>query len=100
MTKLHSLPTVLQGQAGVHRVLSELILRGHRPYTPSADTGVDILLGSGVRVQVKSTMRASIHWRLSEGTFLFSLSQATRIIKHGVQTQPARVFSQMCDFVV
>lgn len=100
MTRLQKVPTIDQGQAGVHRVLSELILRGHRTYTPSADTGVDILLESGVRIQVKTTMRASAHHRLVEGTFLFTLGQADRIIKSQVVNLPGREFSKHCDFIV
>src|SRR6266705_1724172 len=101
MTKSKQLSTVAQGQAGVHRVLSELILLGHRPYIPSSDTGIDILLEHGVRIQVKSTMRASAHWRLKEGTFLFSLSKAAQV-RGGkiVVAMPPRIFSAVCDFVV
>lgn len=100
MPKGVHLPTVLQGQAGVHRVLSELILRGHRPYLPSADTGIDILLESGLRIQVKSTMRASSHYRLKTGTFLFTLGRGTRVRQGKVTPLAAREFSRVCDFVV
>lgn len=101
MTKSYtSISSLEQGQAGVYRVLSELILRGHCPYVPSADTGVDILLESGLRIQVKSTRRESAHWRLSPGTFSFSLCGAKSIRKGGVYVRPARVFSDFCDFLV
>lgn len=100
MNKKPSISTVAQGQAGVYRVLCELILRGHRPYSPATDIGVDILLEQGIRIQVKTTMRASVHRRFSEGTFLFSLSAAARIRAGAVISKQARVFSAACDFIV
>jgi hypothetical protein len=43
------------GEAGVLRVMSELILRGHAPFKPAVDDhGVDLMLGSGLRLQVKT----------------------------------------------
>lgn len=96
-----SISTVAQGQAGVYQVLAELILRGFRPYTPAADIGVDILLEQGVRIQVKTTMRASTHHRLREGSFLFTLAPARQVGPNNtVKVIPARKFSAVCDFVV
>ena len=101
MKKLtQSLSTVAQGQAGVFRVLSELILRGYRPYTPANDLGVDILLEQGLRLQVKTTMRASSHHRHSDGTFLFTLSPGARIRAGKVVAMAPRAFSTVCDFLV
>ena len=43
------------GEAGVLRVMSELILKGHTPYKPAVDDhGVDLMLNSGLRLQVKT----------------------------------------------
>lgn len=91
---------IAQGQAGVHRVVSDLIVRGYAPYLPVVDTGVDILLAGNVRLQVKTTLRESKHWRLSEGTFLFTLSKAAVIRKQKYVSSSARMFSEHCDFVV
>lgn len=101
MHKKPSISTVAQGQAGVYQVLAELILRGFRPYMPASDMGVDILLEQGIRIQVKTTMRASTHHRLREGTLLFSLAQARRVgANNTVRLVPPRIFSDACDFVV
>ena len=45
------------GTAGEHRVVSELLLRGHRPLLAVVDDGVDITLASGVTIQVKTANR-------------------------------------------
>jgi len=47
------------GQAGVYRVCAELLVRGVNCAIPTVDTGVDILLLDGRRVQVKATRLAS-----------------------------------------
>ena len=41
------------GKAGEFRVASELLLRGHEVFLATADSGVDLILGNGKRVQVK-----------------------------------------------
>lgn len=45
---------LLTGQAGVYRVMSELMLRGVNVYLPIVDVGIDIILGNDLRVQVKA----------------------------------------------
>jgi hypothetical protein len=47
-------PNLFLGQAGLHRVLAELLRRGVNAYIPAIDVGVDLLTGTGLRVQVKS----------------------------------------------
>lgn len=32
------------GEAGEHRVMSELLFRGHNPFKASLDKGIDIIL--------------------------------------------------------
>lgn len=51
--------TLSLGQAGVYRACSELLLRGVNCSIPVVDTGVDILLHDGRRVQVKATKLAA-----------------------------------------
>ncbi len=43
------------GVAGELRVMSELILRGYNPAKSHIDNGVDIILGDGIRIQIKTT---------------------------------------------
>ena len=45
--------TLLLGKAGELRVASELLLRGIDASLPLADTGIDLILTSGKRIQVK-----------------------------------------------
>lgn len=90
---------IAKGQQGVHRVVSELIGRGHAPYLPVIDTGIDILLGSGVRLQVKTTQRMSGHWRY-ENRYSFTLTNAQRIVKKQYVAGHSRKFSEEVDFVI
>jgi hypothetical protein len=45
---------LLLGKAGELRVASELLLRGHEIFLSSVDSGTDIILSKGVRIQVKA----------------------------------------------
>ena len=93
------LPHTEQGQVGVHRVVSELLALGHEPYLPVVDRGIDVLLRSGIRIQVKSTRRATAHWRqVGRLNFTLTNSQVIRKKKY-VKAQP-RKFSEQCDFVI
>lgn len=101
MARMRKNPTVhiAKGQQGVHRVVSELIGRGHSPYLPVMDTGTDILLGSGVRIQVKTTHRTSGHWRTA-GRFSFTLNKSQRIVQRKYTPCSSRKFSEEVDFVI
>lgn len=101
MSRMRKNPTVniAKGQQGVHRVVSELIGRGHEPYLPVMDSGIDILLGTGVRLQVKTTQRTSRHWR-TEGRFSFTLTKAQRIVQRKYTPCSSRTFSDEVDFVI
>jgi hypothetical protein len=44
----------LQGQAAVWQVASQLALRGHNVLFPGLDTGYDLQLENGLRLQIKS----------------------------------------------
>jgi hypothetical protein len=65
------------GQAGTFRVASNLLLRGHVPSFPSVDTGVDILLDNGLRIQVKSRSLME-HPGYPEGAYPFSMKENNR----------------------
>ena len=89
-----------QGQAAVHRVVSELLLRRINVYSPSVDTGVDFICENGCRVQVKSTFEVTKHWRCPEGTYSFCLSSALVPNKRNPIQRPAKKFSSFCDVIV
>lgn len=67
---LMNITSVNIGKAGELRVSSELLLRGFRPAAFYQDTGVDIILSNGKRLQVKTSLKP-IHskndysWRYS-----------------------------------
>lgn len=100
------LGTTAQGQAGVYRVASELIVRGHVPYFPAVDdAGVDLIADGSVRIQVKTTMRPTVAKRSAtrqwpEGTLIFSLSQTQNVIGQMRRKCAARKFTDYCDIVV
>ncbi len=80
------------GQAGVYRVASELLFRGHVPYLPSVDTGVDILLDNGLRLQVKARHLQS-HPAYPEGAYPFSMKENNFGSKK-------RDWTKVCDFLI
>ncbi|KKN73821.1 hypothetical protein LCGC14_0396230 [marine sediment metagenome] len=82
------------GVAGELRVMSELLLRGHKPAKSYLEDGVDILLPNGLGIEVKSAHRC--HLIVAEGrkprsTYLFTL-------KGGGRKMPQNL--QECDFLV
>lgn len=96
---------LLVGQAGVHRVASELQLRGVGVFFPSVDTGVDLILDNGIRVQVKA---ASIRVRTRSSknvdvkfppAYWFSLGWSQQGNRHRPVKRP-RDFSEEVDYVV
>ncbi len=101
MRRMKKFPTlaIAHGQLGVYRVVAELIARGHAPYLPVVDAGIDILLSTGIRLQVKATQRQSVHWR-TEGFWGFTLRRSQRIVKRQYVPCAARKFSEEVDFVI
>jgi hypothetical protein len=91
---------LLQGQAGVYRVASELMLRGFNPCFPAVDDGVDLFIDEGIRIQVKAA-----HLRLNsvfpEGAYWYKMHQSARVSgNHTIRKSRARKYSDFCDFVV
>jgi len=84
------------GQAMVYRVAAELLLRGHVPYIPSVDSGVDILLDNGLRIQVKARSLQA-HPAYPEGCYGFSTKENSRKGKWGLRK---RDWSKICDFII
>lgn len=61
--------SMLQGQAGVYAVASQLILRDHTPMFPAVDVGADIILSNGLRIQVKSARLTSGKYHGNGGNY-------------------------------
>lgn len=89
-----------QGQAAVHRVVSELIFRGMTVAMPCVDDhGVDIYAGS-LRIQVKSA-----YYRKDKtyptGAYWFKLTHGSIVTGNNtIRKRGGRQFSAQCDFVV
>jgi predicted DNA-binding protein YlxM (UPF0122 family) len=80
------------GQAGAFRVASELLLRGHVPSVPAVDTGVDIILDNGLRLQVKSVSLRP-HPGYDQGAYCFS-------IKDNNYGSKKRDWAKVVDFLI
>lgn len=91
------------GQVGVHRVMAELLLRGHLPYVPTVDDhGVDLMLSTGTRLQVKTSRMNHINnssGKRDRYTYCFGRSQYQSGGTRRSKTRP-KSYSQECDFVI
>jgi hypothetical protein len=97
------------GEAGVLRVMSELIFRGHHPYKPAVDDhGVDLMLSTGLRIQVKTATLITRQVRIQRKEGIVKVSKASYNLRLG-STQSGRVhapinrkkaYSQECDYFV
>ena len=89
------------GQAGVCRVMAELILRGHAPCVPAIDVGYDLVIENGVRLQVKTGTIRKVN-NTSGPAYKFVLTQSQKIIRNGKEGSVGinRVWSDVCDFVI
>lgn len=68
----------LLGQAGVHAVASQLALRGIACSFPNVDFGVDLILESGLRVQVKvANVTYPKTANYPDGAYCFNLRRKT-----------------------
>lgn len=66
---------IQNGTIGEYKIASELLLRGYNIFNPSVDYGVDLKLGNGKNIQIKSS---------KNGIFYFSTSSSrNRVLKHG-----------------
>lgn len=55
------------GERGVIKVIDELLARGFSPYRPIVDDGVDLMLSSGIKIQVKAA-NLTYHSKKLDGT--------------------------------
>lgn len=93
---------LLKGQAGVWRVASMLALRGMNPLFPGVDHGYDLMIGKGVRIQVKSTHKRFDHLVYQKtGAYHFHLRRSAYARGNNTLVKNApRIFSESSDFVV
>lgn len=92
----------IQGQAGVYRVASELMLRGFNPKFPAVDCGADLEIEGGIRIQVKAAhLRTQGYAAYPQGAYWFKLARGPVAHgNHGVRPRSPRIFSRDCEFVV
>lgn len=64
--------SIVLGTAGQLRVASELMLRNHRPAVTLVDTGVDLILENGIRIQVKSARLHSNQKASRKNRYIFA----------------------------
>lgn len=97
------------GEAGVLRVMSELILRGHSPYKPAVDDhGVDLMLSTGIRIQVKTatlkTKKTTLEnkgGRKTYETVAYHLRLGASQVGIGHKYAPRKkLYSTECDYFV
>ncbi len=88
-----------QGKAGEYTVAAQLLLRGHNPFFPAVDIGADLILDSGIKIQVKSAHLRFQKGMYPQGAYWFKLTVRC-MMSNGKMTKRERVFSQECDFVV
>lgn len=59
------------GKAGELRVASELLLRGYEVFETVVDSGIDLILANGKRIQIKSATRTKSYKNYTKYTFSF-----------------------------
>src|SRR6266849_2178341 len=100
--QIGSYRTQLQGEAGNHRVASELLLRGHNVSFHAVDMGVDLVADDIVRIQVKSAHMVAVpRYASSQPSYAFFLIRGPRAVGQGksLKSEP-RIFSKKVDFVI
>lgn len=90
--------SIFVGQAGVYAVAEKLCLNGMVPLFPGVDTGVDLMLVNGTRIQVKT---ASLHRTTKQfpaGVYMFNVTPdgGARTGKRKKLTD----YHKCCDFII
>lgn len=84
------------GKAGEHMVAGHLLLREIPVSFPEVDTGVDIIAGNGIRVQVKSS-----HSRVERTNgYMFTMSARTPKNGHKQYRLKHREYHSFVDFMI
>lgn len=92
----------LIGLAGVHAVASQLALHGHNPCLPGVDYGFDLMLDSGIRIQVKASSLYMTHPAYPTGAYRFSIRE-NLTVKAGQQVRGRRLkrdWKNLCDYFI
>lgn len=88
------------GQAAVHRVVSELLLRGTAATIPVVDVGVDLHTVEGCRIQVK-TVKLRKNSATPKGAYWFKFWQSPVLSgAKNIKLRGARDYSKCCDMMV
>lgn len=90
----------LIGKAGEHRVIAELMLRGHCPSIPEVDNGVDMILENGLNLQVKTSHlghTSKPHPSYKLGYYRFNLLETGYKAKY---QNVVRDWTVHCDYLV
>lgn len=96
---------LLTGQAGVYRVISELMLRGTNAYLPVVDVGVDLILGNGLKVQVKAARLRTQKYKTKGKVYIvgpayfWSLNCSQKGNSHKYVKRPI-LYSEQVDYMV
>ena len=92
------------GKAGEYAAASKLALIGHNVLFPSVDEGYDLMLGNGLKIQVKA---ASLIFQnapmYKEGVYSFDLRRCVydaSTKKRGPSTQKYRTYKEIADFYI
>lgn len=93
---------MLQGQAGVWQVASQLAMRGHVPCFPGVDFGCDLVLDNGLRIQVKCATLRVIHGQnYPEGAYGFQLRRSAWFSNEKkAKRSSLHPYSEVADFFV
>lgn len=91
----------LNGLAAVFAICEQLARRGHTPFIPSHDFGIDLMLDNGLKIQVKS----STCWRkatINAVGYQFDLRGSVRWIngKAESHSSDASRYVEICDFFI
>jgi len=92
----------LVGQAGVYAVASKLALCGHNVLFPAVDEGYDLMLGNGLKIQVKSA-RLMFLSRKKYQAGLYSFSLRRKMYDPSGKNRLSRImrpYSEVADFFV
>ena len=83
----------LIGLAGELRVMSELLLRGHNPAKSYLDFGVDIILESGIKIQIKTATSLTKYYKKWDASgYFFNMNRT--------EDKTNAQFDQQVDYVI
>ena len=100
MDRAKAVQNLKTGQAGVYRVVAELLLRGFNAAIPIVDTGCDLIVEGLVRVQVKSGHLRE-HPGYPNGVYMFDFRQSPIVTgKNNIRKRGVRAYANDVEFLV